>query len=163
MNFLVNFLDELFWWTYMVNLIGELFGWTFWWTSLMNFLVNFFLPIEYFSVAPPSVGALQTRTTEGNVRRIVKRGELVCTVLQTCLGELCRRAAAAKGGAQWFQMKKPARNRMCTVLFKYYKASPSGLNSRIWDVCSPNLRVCPFWTDLIHKNPNKKNGHFYSV
>ena len=65
-----------------------------------------FLPIEYFSVSPLSVGALQTRTTEGNVRRIVKRGEQECTVLQTCLGELCTRAAAAQGSAQWLRTNK---------------------------------------------------------
>ena len=42
---------------------------------------------------------------ENKVLRIVRRGELECTVLQTCLGELCTRAAAAQGGAQWFQIK----------------------------------------------------------
>ena len=122
----MNFLGELFWWTFWVNffdeLFGELFRWTFlvnlysefnWWTFWVNFLVNFFdelfgelfSPYRVLFCFPPSVGALQTRTTEGNVRRIVRRGELVCSVLQTCLGELCTRAAATQGSAQWFQTK----------------------------------------------------------
>ena len=65
-----------------------------------------FSPYRVLFCFPPSVGALQTRTTEENVRRIVRRGELECTVVQTCLGELCTRAAAVQGCAQWFSNKR---------------------------------------------------------